>query len=188
MLRSPCWCFTRPREAYRSWQTQGALPAFLASIAARFRRIHLTVPQLIHDHLLIPDDVAVSKLTLDDYGFAAAWTGEVVLLKRDYRITADEQPFSLRMIAGLLLQDRRIVRDIVISAFLLSHLAVAPIMFWRLLIDPVLYYQSINTFTVLCVGMAILIGFDTAFGSLRRCMVPSGGSTPTSPPAFSMRS
>ncbi len=110
-------------------------------------------------------------LALDEYRFAAAWTGEVVLLKRDYRVTEDEQPFSLRMIAGLLLRDRRIVRDIVISGFLLGLLAVAPIMFWRLLIDRVLYYQSINTFTVLCVVMAILIGFETAFGYLRRHMV-----------------
>ena len=218
----------------------GSAGSLLSSfvIAARFRGIHLTVPQLVHDHLLSSDDVPVSKLidiaqasglravsarfawkdllnlgkalpvivrlrngssmvllraepkaeppqvvlqdpnaredavlTLDEYRFAAAWTGEVVLLKRDYRVTADEQPFSLRMIAGLLLQDRRIVRDIAISAFLLSLLAVAPIMFWRLLIDRVLYYQSINTFTVLCVAMAILIGFDTAFGYLRRYMV-----------------
>ncbi len=218
----------------------GSASSLLSSfvIAARFRGIHLTVPQLVHDHLLSSDDVPVSKLidiaqacglravsarfawldllnlgkalpvivrlrngssmvllraepkaepphvvlqdpnaredavlALDEYRFAAAWTGEVVLLKRDYRVTADEQPFSLRMIAGLLLQDRRIVRDIAISAFLLSLLAVAPIMFWRLLIDRVLYYQSINTFTVLCVAMAILIAFDTAFGYLRRYMV-----------------
>ncbi len=179
----------------------GSAGSLLSSfvIAARFRGIHLTVPQLIHDHLLSSDDVPVSKLidiaqasglravsarfawkdlltlgkalpvivrlrngssmvllraepkaepphvvlqdpnaredavlTLDEYRFAAAWTGEVVLLKRDYRVTADEQPFSLRMIAGLLLQDRRIVRDIAISAFLLSLLAVAPIMFYAL--------------------------------------------------------
>jgi ATP-binding cassette, subfamily B, bacterial HlyB/CyaB len=218
----------------------GSAGSLLSSfvIAARFRGIHLTVPQLIHDHLLSSDDVPVSKLidiaqasglravstrfawkdllhlgkalpvivrlrngssmvllrahpkadpphvvlqdpsaredavlALDEYRFATAWTGEVVLLKRDYRVTADEQPFSLRMIAGLLLQDRRIVRDIAISAFLLSLLAVAPIMFWRLLIDRVLYYQNLNTFTVLCVAMGILIAFDTAFGYLRRYMV-----------------
>ncbi len=226
---------------YEAGESQtGSTGSLLRSfvIAARYRGIHLTVQQLVHDHLLSSDDVPVSKLidiaessglravaarfawkdllnlgkalpvivrlrngsamvvlraepkaepphvvlqdpnaredtvlVLDQYRFAAAWTGEVVLLKRDYRVTADEQPFSLRMIVGLLLQDRRIIRDIAIAAFLLSFLAVAPIMFWRLLIDRVLYYQSINTFTVLCVAMAILIGFDTAFGYLRRYMV-----------------
>jgi subfamily B ATP-binding cassette protein HlyB/CyaB len=230
-----------PEPIDRSNESQtGSIGSLLGSfvIAARYRGIHLTVAQLIHDHLLESDDVPVSQLikiaqasglravaarlawpdllklgkalpvivrlrngssmvllrtepkadpphvvlqdpnaredavlALDEYRFAAAWTGEVVLLKRDYRVTADEQPFSLRMISGLLLQDRRIVRDIVISAFLLSLLAVAPIMFWRLLIDRVLYYQSINTFIVLCVAMAILIIFDTAFGYLRRHMV-----------------
>ena len=207
-------------------------------IAARFRGIHLTVSQIVHDRLLDSENVTVPQLVdiarasglraaptrfewadlmklgkavpvivrlrngasmvllrtepkadpphvvlqdpiaredavlvLDEYRFAAAWTGEVVLIKRDYRVTADEQPFSMRMIAGLMLQDRRIVRDILISGFLLSLLAIAPIMFWRLLIDRVLYYQSINTFTVLCVAMVVLIGFETAFGYLRRYLV-----------------
>jgi subfamily B ATP-binding cassette protein HlyB/CyaB len=207
-------------------------------IAARHRGVHLSVPQLIHDHLLPPGDPPMetflqivhasglrasatdmdwqdlmrlgkalpaivrlrngnvmvllgvepseqtpivilrdpkaegeTPLMLDELRFTAAWTGEIVLIKRDYRIEDDAQPFGLRMIAGRLLQNRAMCRDIVISGFMLGLLAAAPIMFWRLLIDRVLYYQNINTFWVLCVGMAVMIVFETAFGYLRRFLV-----------------
>jgi ATP-binding cassette subfamily B protein len=53
----------------------------------------------------------------------------------------------------------------------MSVLALAPILFWRLLIDTVLYYQSLNTLLVLCIAMAILVVFETAFGYLRRYLV-----------------
>jgi ATP-binding cassette subfamily B protein len=115
-----------------------------------------------------PDD---ALLTIDEHRLAMAWTGELILVKRDYRTADDDQPFSLRKIAGMLLRDKRIARDIVISGFLMSLLAAAPIMFWRLLIDRVLYYQNLTTFTVLCLAMVVLVAFETTFGYLRRFLV-----------------
>ncbi|HXO03006.1 MAG TPA: peptidase domain-containing ABC transporter [Stellaceae bacterium] len=112
-----------------------------------------------------------SPLLLDELRFTAAWTGEVLLFKRDYRLRDEDQPFGLWLIIAQLVRDRRIARDIGISAFLMSLLAVAPIMFWRLLIDRVLYYGSYDTLAVLCATMAILIAFDTAFGYMRRYLV-----------------
>jgi ATP-binding cassette subfamily B protein len=112
-----------------------------------------------------------SPLLLDELRFTAAWTGEVLLFKRDYRLRDEDQPFGLWLIIGQLIRDRRIARDIGISAFLMSLLAVAPIMFWRILIDRVLYYGSFDTLAVLCATMAILIAFDTAFGYMRRYLV-----------------
>jgi ATP-binding cassette subfamily B protein len=207
-------------------------------IAARYRGVHLSVPQLIHDNLLPPGDPPIESLLriihasglrgnfarlrwndlmrlgralpvivrlanghamvlvrvdagadvatvelqdpnaksgatlrLDEARFTAAWTGEVVLLKREYRVVSDEQPFGLRMIMGRMLQYRRICRDIIIAGFMLSLLAAAPIIFWRLLIDRVLYYENLSTFAVLCVAAAVLVVFETAFGFLRRYLV-----------------
>ena len=112
-----------------------------------------------------------APLVLDETRFLSAWTGEVLLFKRDYRLRDEDQPFGLWLIIGVLLRDKRIVRDIFIAAFMLSLMALAPIMFWRLLIDRVLYYNSIDTFSVLCLSMVILIAFETTFGYLRRYLV-----------------
>ena len=54
-----------PRPIERSNESQSdPIGSLLGSfvIAARYRGIHLTVPQLIHDHLLASDDVLVSQL------------------------------------------------------------------------------------------------------------------------------
>jgi ATP-binding cassette subfamily B protein len=112
-----------------------------------------------------------APLILDEARFTAAWTGEVLLFKRDYRLRDEDQPFTIWLVLGVLMRDKRIARDVFVAAFMLSLLALAPILFWRLLIDRVLYYNSLDTFWVLCISMIILIGFETTFGYLRRYLV-----------------
>lgn len=112
-----------------------------------------------------------APLAVDEARFEAAWTGDVILLKRDYNIKDEEQPFGLRWMAGLLLKDRRMVRDIAVCSIIMSVVALAPIIFWRLLIDRVLYYGSWSTFTALVVGYAVVLAYETTFGHLRRKMV-----------------
>jgi ATP-binding cassette subfamily B protein len=203
-------------------------------IVARHRGVHLSVEQLIHDHLLPPgdpDDAAFlmilgasglrgtctslnwaelmalgtavpailrmrdgrslvllradrAGVTVQDPGhpeapqaiwdeahLAPLWSGEVILIKRAHDTEEGEAPFSLGTILGRLLKRRAICRDILISGLVLSLVAVAPILFWRLLIDRVLYYQSMGTFTVLCVALGVLVMFETAFGHLRRSLI-----------------
>jgi ATP-binding cassette, subfamily B, bacterial HlyB/CyaB len=207
-------------------------------IVARHRGIHLSVPQLIHDHLLGPDEPSTGRLLqiaqaaglkaravrlnwdkltllgqvlpaivmlrngqamallrvdaagptphvvlqdpnahdeapliLDEGRFTAGWTGEVILVKRDYRLRDEDQPFGLGLIVAHLMRDPRIAREVGISAFALSLFAVAPFLFWMALTNRVLSYGSMNTFAVLCVGMAILVAFETAFSYLRRYLV-----------------
>ena len=112
-----------------------------------------------------------AKLVVDRIRFEEAWTREVVLLRRNYDLADEEQPFSLGLIAGLILRERRIVRDLAICAMALSLFALAPIVFWRLLSDKVIYYGSLNTFTVLCIAMGVVIVFETIFAYLRSFLV-----------------
>ena len=49
---------------------------------------------------------------------------------------------------ALVMRERRVVRDLVICAMALSLFALAPIIFWRLLADKVIYYGGLNTFAV----------------------------------------
>jgi ATP-binding cassette subfamily B protein len=118
-----------------------------------------------------PNAAEDALLVLDEPRFVEGWTGRVILLKGDHRLRDEDQPFGLRLIVGQLLRDRGILREIVISAFLVALLSIAPIIFWRMLIDRVLYYHSLDTLVVLCSAMAVLVAFETAFGYLRRHLV-----------------
>ena len=110
-------------------------------------------------------------LSLDRARLEDAWTGQIILIKRQYDIGDEEQPFGFGLLLAALFHERWIVRDLSISALMLGLLALAPIMFWRLLMDKVIFYQAFNTFFVLCVAMLILICFETAFTYLRGFLV-----------------
>ena len=50
-------------------------------------------------HVVVQDPVAGEDalLTLDEQRLALGWVGEVILLKRDYRLRDEDQPFGLRL-------------------------------------------------------------------------------------------
>ncbi|QDM22635.1 peptidase domain-containing ABC transporter [Tardiphaga sp. vice154] len=118
-----------------------------------------------------PNAAEDALLVIDQPRFEDIWTGEVVLAKRDYSVSDETQPFSLGLIAALIFRERRIARDIAISALILGLLALAPIMFFRLLTDKVIFYKADNTFYVLCVAMLVVVAFETAFFYLRQYLV-----------------
>ncbi|MCK1368324.1 peptidase domain-containing ABC transporter [Bradyrhizobium sp. 62] len=124
-------------------------------------RVVLRDPNVSEDALLVID-----RVRLED-----VWTGEVVLAKRDYDISDETQPFSFGFITALIFRERRIVRDVAVAALVLGLLALAPIMFWRLLSDKVIYYKAFNTFYVLCLAMGVIIAFETMFFFLRQYLV-----------------
>jgi ATP-binding cassette subfamily B protein len=121
-------------------------------------------------NLRLQDPLADSetRITLDEQRFCQSCTGDVLLLKRDYPLVSEDQPFGLRAIAGRVLMSRQIARDLVIAAFMLGLLSAAPIVFWRLLIDRVIYYKAFNTLAVLSLAMIVVVATETAFSWLRR--------------------
>jgi ATP-binding cassette subfamily B protein len=124
-------------------------------------------------HIVLQDPNADSDalLIVDRYRFEEAWSGETILIKRNYEIADEAQPFGIGLITAMIFRERAIVRDIVISALALSFLALCPILFWRILTDRVLPYQAMNTFAVVCVVMLFLIGFETIFSMFRRYLL-----------------
>ncbi len=110
-------------------------------------------------------------LSLNHRQFASIWSGEVVLLQQAQSKAEANQSFGFGQIAALIFRDRAAVRDVVISALMLSLLALAPIIFWRLMTERALQYHAMSTFVVLSLIMAIMIGFETVFSILRRIML-----------------
>jgi ATP-binding cassette subfamily B protein len=148
-----------------------ALPAIVTLTGDR-RIVLLKVDEVEGlTRMTVQDAEGTAPFVVDHRRLDEAWTGEVVLVKRDYAITDETQPFGFGFIAGLIFRERWMVRDVAICAFVLAVLALAPIMFWRLLSDKVLYYGAYNTFYVLCLAFLILVVFDAVFAYLRYYLV-----------------
>jgi ATP-binding cassette subfamily B protein len=128
-------------------------------------------PEKLELSLQDPNAAADAVLVVDAGRLLEASSGEVIVVNRDYRGAEEERPFGWGLITSEITRDRALLRDLIISAFLMGVLALAPIMFWRLLIDTVVYYFALNTLGVLCLAMLMLTLFEMVFGYLRRYLI-----------------
>ncbi len=150
-----------------------ALPA-IVTLRDGHAMVLLRVDKSLAGQIVVVQDPRSDEqtlLSLNHRQFASMWSGEVVLLQRAQSKAETNQPFGFGQIAALIFRDRAAVRDVVISALMLSLLALAPIMFWRLMTERALQYHAMSTFIVISAIMATLIGFETVFSILRRLML-----------------
>jgi ATP-binding cassette subfamily B protein len=99
--------------------------------------------------------------------FTEHWTGEIILLKRIYKLTDTNRRFALGWFVPEFWRQRDLLRNVVIAALAMHVLALAVPVFFQIVIDRVLVYLSISTLIVVAVGVSIAILFDAILGWLR---------------------
>jgi ATP-binding cassette subfamily B protein len=105
---------------------------------------------------------------LEQARFEEAWAGEVILLKREYPLLDEKQPFGLRWFLPEMFRQRRFLRDVAVSALVLHLLALTIPIFMQLVIDKVLVHQGYSTLYVLTSGVILALVFDAIFSFLRQ--------------------
>jgi subfamily B ATP-binding cassette protein HlyB/CyaB len=108
--------------------------------------------------------------------FERSWTGEVLLLKRVYKLTDEKQPFSLRWFFPEVWKQRSLFSNVIAAALALHVLALAVPLFFQIVIDRVLVHLSISTLEVMGLGVGIAILFDAAMSWLRGYFLLHGSS------------
>lgn len=120
--------------------------------------------------LVDPLENRVGVFLLDRARFCARWSGSVVLLKRHHRLTDPNQPFGLRWFIPEILKQKNAFRDIALAVLIMHLLALAPPIFFQIVIDKVLAHQSASTLWVLGIGIVIAMVFDALFGFVRNLL------------------
>ncbi|RLJ64730.1 peptidase domain-containing ABC transporter [Sulfurisoma sediminicola] len=125
------------------------------------------------ERVAIVDPLAAGAevLLLDAHQFGARWQGQVVLLKRVFKLTDTEQPFGLLWFVPEILRQGGAFRDIAVAAIMLIGLALATPIFFQLIIDKVLVHESYSTLYVLTAGIVAAIAFESVFGFLRQYLL-----------------
>jgi subfamily B ATP-binding cassette protein HlyB/CyaB len=123
--------------------------------------------------IMVRDPLAPSapQVPIDAIRLAAAWTGETVFLRRRHDAASDDQPFGFRWMAGMVIKERKLFRDVGIAALVLSVLALVPPLLYMVVIDKVLVHQRVETLIVTFAVIAVILAFETALGAIRRAMV-----------------
>lgn len=110
-------------------------------------------------------------IVLNESQFSKAWRGSAVLVKRNYRLGDDDQPFGFRWFLPEIIRQRGLFRDVALAAVALYGLGLTTPIYFQLVIDKVLVHQSYATLTVLTIGIAVALVFDAAFSFLRRYLL-----------------
>ena len=112
-----------------------------------------------------PSDALV---TVDEPALTSQWDGEIVLVKRRFRLDDEQQPFGFGWLFGQVLREKRLFGDIAWGALVSTLFAIAPPFLFMIVFDRVLANHSYSTLEVVAGALLILIGFEMAFSFLRR--------------------
>jgi ATP-binding cassette, subfamily B, bacterial HlyB/CyaB len=117
--------------------------------------------------LFNPKVPEANLFAVDKEKFLAHWSGEIILLKRVYKLGEDGRRFGLSWFAPEFWKQRALLRNVVIAALAMHVLALAVPIFFQIVIDRVLVYLSDATLTVIGIGVVLAILFDATFTWLR---------------------
>jgi ATP-binding cassette subfamily B protein len=123
--------------------------------------------------VLDPQSAQAVVVLMDRASFCAQWSGDVLLLKREHKLTDPNQPFGFRWFIPEILKQKSAFRDIFLAAMAMHVLGLASPIFFQLVIDKVLTHQSETTLWVLGVGIVLALLFDAIFGYLRQLLTLS---------------
>jgi ATP-binding cassette subfamily B protein len=93
--------------------------------------------------------------------------GKVMLLKRSYRITDENQPFGLRWFIPEFFKLRGIFAQIALMVAMLTIISLAVPLFFQVIVDKVLANYSFNTLNVLGVAVILAVLFNGFLEYLR---------------------
>ncbi len=114
------------------------------------------------------EDDSGEEVLLDERQLNEIWTGEVILIKRRYRLLDENQPFGFRWLLTQVLRERRLFREVSIAAMVMTVLGLMPPFAMMIVMDRVLINHSVSTLWVLAGGFAIVVISEMVLGYLRR--------------------
>lgn len=99
------------------------------------------------------------------------FTGAFFLIKREYRLEDEDQPFGLRWFFPEILRQKSLFRDVAVGAMVINLFALASPFFFQILVDKVLVHKAESTLYALVGGMLLVVLFDSLLSWLKGYML-----------------
>ena len=112
-----------------------------------------------------------APVPVDQLRLSEVWAGDAVLLRANRGFVENDAPFSLRWLFGMVMQEKRSLREIGIASFALSLLTIFPPFLVMTVVDKVLTHRSHSTLALIAVIVAVAIVYETLLGYARRLIV-----------------
>ena len=115
--------------------------------------------------------VSAPPVPIDELRLSQAWAGEVLLLRAERGIAETDAPFTLGWLAGLVLRERRSLRDVGLASLTMSFLTIFPPLLIMSVVDRVLNHHSFSTLALLSTILLLGTVYETLLGHARRLIV-----------------
>ncbi len=122
----------------------------------------------LRDPRALASEIAVA---VDELRLERVWSGEAVLLRAQRGQMITDAPFTLSWLSGLVLQEKRSLRDIGLASLTLSFLTIFPPLLVMTVVDKVLTHHSYSTLFLLGAILAITTIYEAILGYARRLIV-----------------
>lgn len=119
--------------------------------------------------IAVLDPLQNSGITpVQEEAFCRDWTGELLLLKRSYRLDDETQPFGLRWFFPEILRQGKHFRGVMIAAMMMNIIAFAGPLMFQIVIDKVVPHQNTQTLFVVMLVFVTSTLFDAVFNYVRQ--------------------
>ncbi len=108
---------------------------------------------------------------VDEFRLRQSWGGEVLLVRQIRGQSEAEKPFTFGWLLGLVLGERRSLRDVGIASITISALTIVPPLLVMTVVDRVVVHHSMSTLVLLSVVLLIITVYETVLGYARRELV-----------------
>ena len=101
------------------------------------------------------------KITfIDRQAYEETYSGLVMLFKKRYSLLEENQPFGLRWFIPEFYRQRVLLAQVASAILAMSLIGLAIPIFFQLVVDKVLVHESLNTLTVLGIGVSVMLLFN----------------------------
>jgi subfamily B ATP-binding cassette protein HlyB/CyaB len=115
--------------------------------------------------------------------FAARYTGRVLLVTPERKALQDRDaadaaraPFGFRWFVPELLKHRKVFQDVLLASLAIQLMGLAAPLFSQVVIDKVIVHHTLNTLTVIGIGLTVFMVFTAAMTWVRQYLILHTGN------------
>ena len=100
-------------------------------------------------------------------GFAAQWTGELILVASRASLAGALARFDFSWFIPSLVKHRRLLGEVLLVSVFLQLFALVSPLFFQVVMDKVLVHRGVSTLDVLVIGLVVVVLFESVLSALR---------------------
>lgn len=118
------------------------------------------------NRILIHDPTQARPVIISVPALTQRWDGRLILLRPSSSSTADGR-FDFTWFIPAIIKYRRLLGEVLLSAFVLQLFALVTPLFFQVVMDKVLVHHGLSTLDVIATGLLAILLFETLLSALR---------------------